>query len=92
MRNPFRSLWSTSFMAFSVSVMRFIRIFCLWVWIKCKICKIRVDRPDELLSRSLDAAVCIKKRADQLRRTACDLHTPVVKCTDIDGGIFDHVL
>jgi hypothetical protein len=32
-----------------------------------------VDTPDELLSDILDAAACIKKREDQLRRTTLDL-------------------
>ena len=31
--------------------------------------KRRVDVPEELLARSMDAAACIKKREDQLRRT-----------------------
>ena len=65
--------------------------FCLWVWMKCEVRKIKVDTPDELLSRSLHSAACIKKRADQLRRTTRDLHTPVVKCADVDSGVFEHV-
>jgi hypothetical protein len=47
---------------------------------------------DELLVRILDAAVCIKKREDQLRRTTRDLHTRVAKCTEVDGGILEHLL
>ena len=37
--------------------------------------KLTVDKPDELLARILDAAARIKKREDQVRRTARDLHT-----------------
>jgi hypothetical protein len=59
---------------------------------KCEVRKIKVDTPDELLSRSLDAAVCIKKREDQLRRKTRDLHTRGAKCTDVDSGIFGHLL
>jgi hypothetical protein len=46
---------------------------------------------DELLARILDASACIKKREDQLRRTARDLCTRVAKCTEVDGGIFEHL-
>ena len=47
---------------------------------------------DELLARILDAAACIKKREDQLRRTTRDLRTRVAKCIEVDGGIFEHLL
>jgi DNA-directed RNA polymerase subunit M/transcription elongation factor TFIIS len=47
---------------------------------------------DELLARILYAAACIKKREDQLRRTTRDLRTRVAKCTEVDGGVFEHVL
>jgi hypothetical protein len=47
---------------------------------------------DELLARILYAAVCIKKREDQLRRTTRDLRTRVAKCTEVDGGILEHLL
>jgi hypothetical protein len=55
--------------------------FYLWGWIK-----------DELLARILDAAARIKKREDQLRRTTRDLRTRVAKCTEVDGGILEHLL
>jgi hypothetical protein len=47
---------------------------------------------DELLAHILDAAACIKKPEDQLRRTTRDLRTRVAECTEVDGGIFEHVL
>ena len=47
---------------------------------------------DELLARILDAAACIKKREDQLRRTTRDLHTRVAKSTEVDGGVLEHLL
>ena len=53
-----------------------------------EIYKTKVDTADELLARILDAAACIKKREDQLRRTTRDLRTRVAKCTEADGGIF----
>ena len=52
----------------------------------------KVDTPDELLARILDAAASIKKREDQLRRTTRDLRTRVAKCTETDGRIFERLL
>jgi hypothetical protein len=46
---------------------------------------------DELLASILDAAACVKKRADQLRRTTRDLSTRVAKCTEVDGGILENL-
>jgi hypothetical protein len=51
-----------------------------------------VDTRDELLARILDAAACIKKRENQLRRTTRDLRTRVAKYTKADGGIFEDLL
>jgi hypothetical protein len=51
----------------------------LWVWMKCEVYKRNVDTPDGLLAGILDAADCIKKRPDQLRRTTRDLRTRVAK-------------
>jgi hypothetical protein len=47
---------------------------------------------DELLARILAAAASIKKREDQLRRTTRDLRTRVAECTEVDGGILEHLL
>ena len=41
--------------------------------------KIKVDTPDELLARVLDAAASIQKREGQFRRTTRDLRTRVAK-------------
>jgi hypothetical protein len=49
------------------------------------------DTRDELLARILDAAACIRKREDQLRRTTRDLSTRDAKCIEVDGGIFEHL-
>jgi hypothetical protein len=66
--------------------------FCFCGWISSEVYKRKVNTPDELLARILDAAACIKKREDQLRRTTRDLRTRVAKCTEVDGGIFEHLL
>jgi len=52
---------------------------CLRGWMKGEAYWRMVDTADELLARILDVAGCIKKRADQLRRTTRDLSTPVAK-------------
>jgi hypothetical protein len=61
--------------------------FCSWGRMKSEVDKRKVDTADELLARILDAAGCIKKRADQPNRTTRDLRTRVAKCTEVDGGI-----
>jgi hypothetical protein len=66
--------------------------FCLWIWRKREVFKLKVATPDELLAHILDYAACINKHEDQLRRTTRDLRTRVVKCTEVDGGIFEHLL
>ena len=59
--------------------------FCLWGWIKGQVNKIKVETPDEFPACILDAAGCIKKRENQLRRTTRDLRTRVAKCSGVDG-------
>jgi hypothetical protein len=44
------------------------------------------------LARILDAIASIKTREDQFRRTTHDLRTWVAKYTEVDGGIFEHLL
>jgi hypothetical protein len=51
-----------------------------------------MDTQYELLSVIFDAAGCIKKRGDQLRRTTRDLRTRVAKCSEVDGGILERLL
>jgi hypothetical protein len=54
--------------------------------------KSKVETPDELVARILDAAACIKKHEGQLKRTARDLGTRVAKFIEGDGGISEHLL
>ena len=51
-----------------------------------------MDTWDEWLDRSLDADADMNLREDQLRRTTRDLRTEAAKCTEADGGIFEHLL
>jgi hypothetical protein len=59
---------------------------------KSEVYKIKMDTRYELLSVILDAAACIKKREDQLRRTTRELRTRVAKCSEVDGGILGRLL
>ena len=63
----------------------------LWGFLKNEVNKRKVDTPDELLARILDAAACIKKSEDQLRRTTDDLPTRVAECVEADGVIFRNI-
>jgi len=51
-----------------------------------------VNIGDEFLARVLDAAACVEKCDDQSRRTTRVLRTPVAKCSEFDGGIFEQLL
>jgi hypothetical protein len=53
---------------------------------------LEVDTRDELLACILDAAAHIKKREDQLKISTRNLRTRFAKCTEVDGGIFEHLL
>jgi hypothetical protein len=64
----------------------------LWCWKKNEVYMINIDTPDEFLALILDAADCVKKREDQLRRTTRGLRTRVAKFTAVDGGIFEYLL
>jgi hypothetical protein len=59
---------------------------------KTEVYKRKVDTRDGLFPCILDAAARIKKREDQLRRTTRDFRTPVAECTEVDGGVFEHLL
>jgi hypothetical protein len=59
---------------------------------KSEVYKRKVDTPDEMLSHNMDAAASMKIREDQLRRTTRDLRKRVVKCKDVDSGIFENLL
>ena len=63
--------------------------FCLCDWVKSEIYKRNVDRRDELLGRISNAAVCIKEREGETRRTTRDIRTRVAKCIQVDCGIFE---
>jgi len=65
---------------------------CLWGWMKSEVYREKVDTWDELLVNILDVIACIKERQDALRRKTRHVLTRVAKCSDADGGSFEHLL
>ena len=66
--------------------------FYLWGWMKSEVYRKKVDTRDELLVNILDVIACIKEGQEALRRTTRHVLTRVIKCIDVDGGIFKHLL
>jgi hypothetical protein len=66
--------------------------FCLCGWIKSEFYKRKVDTPAELLAGILDAVGCINKLEDKLGQTRRDFHTRFAECTEVDGGVLEHLL
>jgi hypothetical protein len=50
-----------------------------------------MDTRQKLLVSILDAAASMKKSEDQPKRKTRDLRTGVAKCTEVDGGNFEHL-
>ena len=66
--------------------------FYLWGRMKREVYKRKLDTSDEFRAYILDAAAHIKKQEDRLRRTKRGLRARAAKCTEDDGGIFEHLL
>jgi len=67
--------------------------FCLWGWMKIKVYKKKVNTRDELVARIMNSAALIKQeRQDDPRRATRNIAERVEKCTEVDGGIFEHLL
>jgi hypothetical protein len=67
--------------------------FCLWGWVKSKVCKEKVNTRDELVPRIMNSAALIKQeRQDDLRKTSRTIAKRVEKCIEVSGGIFEHLL
>jgi hypothetical protein len=67
--------------------------FCLWGWIKSEVYKEKVNAGDELVARIMNIAALIKQeRQDDFRRATRNVAKRVEKCTEVDGGIFEHLL
>ena len=67
--------------------------FCLWGWMKSEVYKDKVNTRDELAARIMNSAALMKqKHQDDLRRAKLTVAKRVEKCTEVDGGIFEHLL
>jgi len=67
--------------------------FCQWRWMKSEVYKEKVNTRDELVARIMNSASVIKQeRQDDLRRATRTVAKRVEKCTEFDGGIFEHLL
>jgi len=53
----------------------------------------KVNTRDELVTHIMNSAALIKQeRQDDLRRATRTVAKRVEKCTEVDGGIFEHLL
>jgi len=67
--------------------------FCLWGWMKSEVYKENVNTREELVARIMNSDALIKQeRQDDLRRATRTIAKRVEKCTEVDGGIFEHLL
>jgi len=67
--------------------------FCLWGWMKSEVYKEKVNTKDELVARIMNSAALIKQeRHNDLRRDTHTIAKRVEKCSEVDGGIFEHLL
>jgi hypothetical protein len=60
---------------------------------KSEFYKENVNARDKLVARVMNSAALIKQeRQDQLGRVKHTIAERVEKCTEVDGGIFEHLL
>jgi len=65
----------------------------VWAWVKSEIYKGKVNTRDELVARIMNSAALVKQeRQDDLRRATRSIAKRVEKCSEVDGGIFEHLL
>jgi hypothetical protein len=67
--------------------------FCLRGWMKSKVYEQKVNIRGELVARIMNSAGLLKQhRQDDLRRATRTSVKRVEKFTEVDGGIFEHLL
>jgi len=67
--------------------------FCLWGWMKSEVYKEKVNTRDKLVARVMNSAALIKQeRQVNLRIAKRTVAKRVEKRTEVDGGIFEHLL
>ena len=67
--------------------------FCLCGWMKSEDYKEKVNTRDKLVARIMHSAALIQQeRQADLRRATRTVAKRVEKCSEVDGGIFQHLL
>jgi hypothetical protein len=67
--------------------------FCLWGWMKREVYKEKVNTRDELVACIMNSDALIKQEGqDDLMRATRAIAKRVLKCLEVDGGIFEHLL
>ena len=67
--------------------------FFLWGWMKSEVYKEKVNTRDELVARIMNSvALTNQERQDDHRRAKCTVAKRAENCTEVDGGIFEHLL
>ncbi|KAJ4451810.1 hypothetical protein ANN_03284 [Periplaneta americana] len=66
--------------------------YCAWSCLKSEVYKCKVATREELLARILYACAQVKECRNQLRSAAQQLYTRAAKCTEVGGGLYEHVL
>jgi hypothetical protein len=65
----------------------------LWGWMKSEVYKEKVNTRDELVAHIMNSAALIQQeRQDDLRRATHTIAKRVEMCTEVNGGIFEHLL
>jgi len=60
---------------------------------KSEVYKEKINTRDTLVARIMNSAAIVKQeRQDDLRRATRTIAERVEKCTEFDGGIFEHLL
>ena len=66
---------------------------CLWGRMKSEVYKENGNTREEMFARIMNSAAVIKQeRQDDLRRATRTVVKRTEKCTEVDCGIFEHVL
>ena len=59
---------------------------------KGEVYKGKVNTRDELVACIMNSAALIKQVCQDLRIATCTIAKRIEKCTEVDGGIFEHLL
>ena len=64
----------------------------MWGWMKSEVYKEKVNKRDELVAAIMNTAALIKQEhQDDLRIATRTVAKRVEKCTEVGGGIFEHL-